>query len=62
MVENRVEEHRKDGVVSEQAAAAPARCPLPKVARRVGAAAVVFFVVQGLLWLVVPAILMWLGR
>jgi hypothetical protein len=35
------------------------RCPLPKLARRMGVAAIVFFVVKGLAWLALPAMLMW---
>lgn len=30
-------------------------CPLPKWARRVGAVAFMFFLVKGLLWLLIPA-------
>jgi hypothetical protein len=32
------------------------RCPLPKWWRRLGAAAFLFFLVKGLLWLVVPTL------
>ncbi|HMN41538.1 MAG TPA: hypothetical protein PKE29_11885 [Phycisphaerales bacterium] len=40
----------------------PARCPVPKVARRLGLAAFVFFLIKGLAWLVVPALMVWWGR
>lgn len=30
-------------------------CPLPAWARRLGAAAFLFFLIKGLLWLIVPA-------
>jgi hypothetical protein len=48
-----------DGGAAEQAAPLSARCPLPKVARRVAALTVLFFLIKGLLWLAVPALLVW---
>jgi len=45
--------------VSQEVAATPAKCPLPKWGRRIGAAAIVFFLIKGLAWLVVPALLVW---
>ncbi|MFM9995779.1 MAG: hypothetical protein ACKVU4_08265 [Phycisphaerales bacterium] len=38
-------------------APAPARCPVPKWGRRLGAAAFLFFLIKGLAWLVVPALI-----
>jgi hypothetical protein len=39
---------------------APARralhCPLPKWGRRLGAAAFLFFLIKGLLWLIIPGL------
>ncbi len=32
------------------------RCPVPPVWRRLGALAFLFFLVKGLLWLIVPAL------
>lgn len=32
------------------------RCPVPKWSRRLGAAAFLFFLVKGLLWVAVPAL------
>jgi hypothetical protein len=39
-----------------QAAAAPKACPLPKWSRRLGAASILFFLIKGLLWLLIPAL------
>jgi hypothetical protein len=42
---------------SEPAASRPGlRCPVPKWWRRLGAAAFLFFMIKGLLWLAVPAL------
>ena len=35
------------------------RCPLPKWTRRLGAAAFLFFLIKGLMWLIVPAVVVW---
>jgi len=35
----------------------PARCPVPRFWRRLGAAAFFFFLIKGLLWLLVPTLL-----
>ena len=32
------------------------RCPLPKWGRRLGAAAFLFFLIKGLLWLIIPGL------
>jgi hypothetical protein len=37
------------------AIAAAATCPVPKVARRIGVALFLFFLIKGLLWLIIPA-------
>lgn len=37
-------------------AGVPQRCPVPKWGRRLGAAAFLFFLIKGLAWLVVPAL------
>ena len=50
-------DHPQTGV--QEAAATPARCPLPKTARRLGLAAILFFLIKGLAWLVVPALMVW---
>jgi hypothetical protein len=46
-------------------AATPAKCPIPPKGRkwiaRLGVAGFVFFLVKGILWLTVPAALVWLG-
>lgn len=45
---------------AESAGAGTARwlgCPVPAWARRLGAAAFLFFLIKGLLWLTVPALL-----
>jgi hypothetical protein len=42
--------------VAVQSAAEPAKCPVPKWGRRLGAAAFMFFLIKGLLWLAVPAL------
>jgi hypothetical protein len=64
-MEGRVDEQRKDASgVAERAAPVLARCPLPKATRRAGAAAVLvllFFLLKGLLWIAVPALLLWWG-
>lgn len=67
-MERRVSEQRKNeradvvvGGALEQSAPVPAKCPLPKFARRLGAAAFLFFLIKGLLWLLVPALLVWWG-
>lgn len=33
------------------------RCPVPRLWRRLGAAAFLFFLIKGLLWLAVPALI-----
>ena len=44
-----------DASAMEQAAPVPAKCPLPKFARRLGAAAFLFFLIKGLvLWVFIP--------
>lgn len=49
----------RDG--AETTAESPA-CPVPRAARRLGAAAFLFFLIKGLLWLTVPAALaLWRG-
>lgn len=35
----------------------PTRCPVPTWARRLGAGAFLFFLIKGLLWLIVPALI-----
>lgn len=47
---------------AEQAAPVPAKCPVPKFARRLGAAAFLFFLIKGLLWLLVPALILLWGK
>lgn len=37
--------------------ASPPKCPVPKWGRRLGAAAFLFFLIKGLAWLVVPALI-----
>jgi hypothetical protein len=44
-------------VVAETATGTPARCPVPRFWRRLGAAAFLFFLIKGLLWLLIPAAL-----
>jgi hypothetical protein len=34
----------------------PAKCPVPTLWRRLGAAAFLFFLIKGLLWLLIPAL------
>ncbi len=47
---------------SAETAAQATPCPLPRAARRLGAAAFLFFLIKGLLWLTVPAALaIWRG-
>jgi hypothetical protein len=43
--------------IREAAAATQARCPVPRLARRLGLAAFLFFFIKGLLWLLIPAAL-----
>lgn len=41
-------------------ASEPVICPVPRFWRRVGAAAFLFFLIKGLLWLIVPAgLILW---
>jgi len=47
---------------AESVAAKPLRCPLPRWARRLGVAAFLLFLIKGLAWLIVPALLVWWGR
>lgn len=35
----------------------PAQCPVPRWWRRLGAVAILFFLIKGLAWLVVPALI-----
>ncbi len=46
---------------AQEAAATPARCPLPKVARRLGLAAFLFFLIKGVVvWVLLPlGLLVW---
>jgi uncharacterized membrane protein len=37
-------------------AATPKACPLPKWTRRLGAAGILFFLIKGLLWILIPAL------
>ncbi len=37
-------------------ASKPAKCPVPPLWRRLGLAAFLFFLIKGLLWLLVPAL------
>jgi len=37
-------------------------CPLPSWARKLGLAGFMFFLIKGLLWLIIPAILFKLGQ
>lgn len=51
---------RADAPVSDRA---NAHCPLPRWARRLGAAAFLFFLIKGLLWLLIPtaiAVVAWM--
>lgn len=57
-----MDSNQNDNARTEELAAQPARCPLPKVARRIGLVAILFFLIKGLLWLVVPALLVWWRR
>jgi hypothetical protein len=57
--DGRVSRERADAMGVEGLAAMPARCPVPKVARRLGAAAVLFFLIKGLMWVVLPALVVW---
>jgi hypothetical protein len=53
-------EREKVGGVVE--AVKPASCPVKSPwVRRLGAAAFLFFLIKGLLWLIVPALLVWWG-
>ena len=54
-------DQRAHGTGAEQdgLAVQPAKCPLPKWGRRLGAAAFLFFLIKGLMWLIVPAVLAW---
>lgn len=53
--------HRKDNQETQTTGAAEAAaprvlgCPLPKWARRMGLAVFLFFLIKGLLWLIIPA-------
>lgn len=38
------------------------RCPLPPMVRRLGLAGFLFFLIKGLLWLTVPAVLISLNQ
>lgn len=35
------------------------RCPIPQWLRRLGVAGFLFFLIKGLLWLIVPAVAAW---
>lgn len=45
---------------------ATGECPIPKTGRkwiaRLGVAGFLFFLIKGLLWLIIPALLVWWGR
>lgn len=51
-----------EGHAKVDAAEAPATCPVKSPwVRRLGAAAFLFFLIKGLLWLIVPALAVWWG-
>ena len=50
---------RKPPSNAENIAAQPARCPLPRWARWTGLAAFVFFLLKGLAWLGLAALVWW---
>jgi hypothetical protein len=56
-----LQEHPATHAAAQARAVRVMGCPLPKWARRVGLAAFVFFLVKGLLWLLVPAAVVWWG-
>ena len=49
-------ENRQESAGENQAQTPGAKCPVPKWGRRLGAAAFMFFLIKGLLWLTVPAL------
>ena len=50
-------DHPQTGV--QEVAATPARCPVPKVARRIGLAAFLFCLIKGLVWLAFAGFVWW---
>lgn len=44
-------------LVSAEAESGPKTCPVPRLWRRLGLAAFLFFLIKGLLWLIVPALI-----
>jgi len=50
-------ESRIDASPAPESASAP--CPLPRTARRIGLVAFCFFLIKGLLWLLIPALVYW---
>jgi hypothetical protein len=41
---------------NDAAATEPKSCPVPRLWRRLGFAAFMFFLIKGLLWLIIPAL------
>jgi hypothetical protein len=41
---------------SDNAESKPQYCPVPPIWRRLGLAAIIFFTIKGLLWLIIPGL------